>query len=92
MKKIGEGSKTISCSSETRKDSSECWKKRRHKEKGEMPEMERFVDFWGGIWETEERTPNIPWMEEIRRELNEKINQVKEFNITFEKLKKEVAK
>ena len=30
-------------------------------------------------------------MEEIRRQLNEKVNQVNEFNITFEKVKKEVA-
>ena len=57
-----------------------------------MPEMEKFVDFWGGIWEREERTPNMPWMEEIRRQLNEKVNQVNEFNITFEKVKKEGGK
>ena len=54
---------------------------------GEMPEMEKFVMFWGGIWNREERTPNMPWMEEIRRQLNEKVNQVNEFNITFEKMK-----
>ena len=53
---------------------------------GEMPEMEKFIEFWGGIWEREERTPNMAWMEEIRRQLNEKVN------ITFEKVKKEVAK
>ena len=35
---------------------------------GEMPEMEKFVEFWGGIWEREERTPNMPWMEQIRRQ------------------------
>ena len=27
---------------------------------GEMPEMEKFVEFWGGIWEREEVTPNVP--------------------------------
>ena len=54
--------------------------------------MEKFVEFWGGIWKREERTPNMPWMEEIRRQLNEKVNKVNEFNITFEKVKKEVAK
>ena len=27
---------------------------------GEMPEMEKFVEFWGGIWDREERTPNMP--------------------------------
>ena len=59
---------------------------------GEMPEMEKFVEFWGGLWEREERMPKMPWMEEIMRQLNEKVNQVNEFNITFEKVKKEVAK
>ena len=59
---------------------------------GEMPEMEKFVAFWGGIWEREETMPNMPWMEEIRRQLNEKVNQVNEFIATFEKVKKEVVK
>ena len=58
---------------------------------GEMPEMEKFVELWGGIWEREERTPNMPWIEKIRRQLNEKVNQVNQFNISFEKVK-EVAK
>ena len=31
-------------------------------------------------------------MKEIRRQLNDKVNQVTEFNITFEKVKKVVAK
>ena len=39
----------------------------------------------GRYLEREERTPNMPWMEEIRRQLNEKVNQVNEFNIIFEK-------
>ena len=34
----------------------------------------------------------MPWMEEIKRQLNEKVSQVNEFNITLEKVKKEVAK
>ena len=42
--------------------------------------------------ERQERNPYMPWMEEIRRQLNEKVSQVNEFNITFEKVKKEVAK
>ena len=52
-----------------------------------MPEIEKFVGFWGGIWggggggrererEREERTPHMPWMEEIRRQLNGKVSQV----------------
>ena len=29
------------------------------KHEGEMPEMEKFVKFWGGIWEQDEPTPNM---------------------------------
>ena len=62
--------------------------------------MEKFVKFWGVIWERErererereERAPYKQWMEEIRKQLYEKVSQVNNFNITFEKVKKEVAK
>ena len=58
---------------------------------GEMPDMDKFVEFWGGIWEQNERTPNMPWMKEVKRELHEKVGVVSEFTITDESLKKEVA-
>ena len=51
---------------------------------GEMPEMDKFVDFWGGIWERKERTPYMPWMEEIGRRLRQKINSVNDFTVTFQ--------
>ena len=62
------------------------------KHEGEMPEMEKFVEFWGGIWEQNEPTPNMAWMEEVKAELNEKANIVSEFGITEEKLRKETSK
>ena len=34
----------------------------------------------------------MPWMEEIRRQLNEKVNLVNKFNSTFEKVNKKIAK
>ena len=40
----------------------------------DMPGMEAFIKFWGGIWGREKRTSNMPWMEKIRRQLNEKVN------------------
>ena len=30
-----------------------------------IPEIEKFVESWGGIWEKEERTPEVPWMEKV---------------------------
>ena len=62
------------------------------KHEGEMPEMEKFVEFWGSIWEQNEPTPNMPWMEEVKAELSEKANIVSQFEITEEKLRKETSK
>ena len=55
---------------------------------GEMSEMQRFVEFWGGIWEQNEPTPNMPWMEEVKAEVGERANLVSEFAITDENMKK----
>ena len=53
---------------------------------GSMPGMEKFVEFWGGIWERRERMPNMLWMEEVKKQLNEKVNIVQEFEIENESL------
>ena len=62
------------------------------KHEGEMPEMDKFVEFWGDIWEQNEPTPNMPWMEEVKAELNEKAKIVSQFEITEEKLRREASK
>ena len=48
---------------------------------GKMPEIEKFVEYLGGIWE---KTSNMPWMEEAKRLLGEKITVINEFNIDTE--------
>ena len=62
------------------------------KDEGEISEMETFVEFWGGIWEQNETTPNMPRTEEVKAELNEKANIVSEIGITEEKLRKKTSK
>ena len=62
------------------------------KHEGEMLEMEKFVEFWGDIWEQNKPTPNMPWMKEVKAELNEKANIVSQFEITEEKLRREASK
>ena len=59
---------------------------------GAMPEMDKFVQFWVGIWEKDDRTPNMPWMEKIQEKLKEKIASVKEFEITENGLISEIKK
>ena len=65
MEKNGDGSKTISFFRTLEGEEAH---------EGEMSEIETFFEFWEGIWEREERKPNMPWMEEIKRQLNEKVN------------------
>ena len=42
-----------------------------------IPEMDKFVKFRWGIWEKDDGTPNMLWMEKIREELKEKITGIK---------------
>ena len=62
------------------------------KREAEMHKMQRFVEFWGGIWEQNEPMPNMPWMEEVKAELGERANLVNKFVITDENMKKEISK
>ena len=48
--------------------------------------MEKFTEFWGGIWEKEEVTPMLPRMDNVKEELKASINTVKEFTIEEERL------
>ena len=59
---------------------------------GEPPRMEKFVEFWAGIWEKDEKTPEIPWMEKVKIELREKVQNVNEFTITENKVVAEIRK
>ena len=54
---------------------------------GTLADVEKFVKIWGNVWEKTEITRNIPWMEEVKRYLGEKITVTNEFD---EKAKKEI--
>ena len=51
--------------------------------KGEPPAMERFVEFWGGMWEEEKIAIEQPWMEKIKK-LRKKIRDVQDIEISEE--------
>ena len=59
---------------------------------GQIPKIEKFVEFWGGIWEKEERTPEMPWMEKVQEDLTRKIKKGNVFDITWKSLTKESNK
>ena len=50
--------------------------------RGEIPDMEKFEEFWGGIWEDETKTPNRKWMNTVAKKIREKVKNVQEFTIT----------
>ena len=53
---------------------------------GQIPSIDAFVDFWGGIWEERGETPKQTWIEEIKKEIREKV-EVKYFTIDEARLK-----
>ena len=55
------------------------------KREGDMPEMQRFVEIWGGIWEQIKPMQNLLWMEKVKAKLAERANLVSEFAIVNER-------
>ena len=41
--------------------------------------MDKFTEFWAGIWESEEKTTLQPWMEKVEKKIRAKVTNVKEF-------------
>ena len=54
--------------------------------------MEKFVEFWVGKWGKDEKTPEMPWMEKVKVELREKVQNVNEFTVTENKVVAEIRK
>ena len=62
-------------------------KANREKErKGKVPEMNKFVQFWAGIWEDETSTPHRRWMRTVEENIRAK--SVEELMINEKKLYK----
>ena len=62
------------------------------KHTGKTPGAEEFVEFWGAIWESQEKTNQQPWMENIRKKIEGLVTSVKEIGVTEEKLKKVIKR
>ena len=59
---------------------------------GNVPDINEFFEFWGGIWESEKVTPIRPWVAVVANRLKEKVVDVKELNATEEQLVKIIKK
>ena len=48
--------------------------------------MDKFVEFWAGLWEAEKHTDLQPWMIKIREQLQKKIRDVKNFEVSAQQI------
>ena len=48
--------------------------------------MDKFINFWGGIWEKDEKMPVVPWLEEAREAMKAKVHKMEQFTIKEEVL------
>ena len=58
----------------------------------QRPQSDKFLKFWGGIWEMEHRTPKTSWMEKVKTVLEKKVRNVREFNIQRINIRTEIMK
>ena len=49
--------------------------------KGTFPSIERFVTFWGGIWEDDTKTPKRKWMQTVANRMKDNVTQVEEMTV-----------
>ena len=54
--------------------------------KGKVPKIEKFVEFWAGIWEDKTTTPYRKWIKTIAEKIKAKVTNVEELQITEKKL------
>ena len=59
---------------------------------GKTPVAEELVKFWSAIWESMEKTNQQPWMENIKKKLEELVTSIKEMEITEISLMKIIKK
>ena len=65
--------------------------KKLKKHVGRLPSINKFTDFWAGIWKDDSKTPVTKWMKEIEKRLREKVKSISELKVT-EKDLQDVAK
>ena len=54
--------------------------------KGKVPEMDKFVQFWAGIWEDETSTPHRIWIRTVAEKIRAKVTDVEELTANEKKL------
>ena len=56
------------------------------------PGMDKFTDFWGGIWEDDEKNAYQPWMIEVKQKIKQKMENVREFIVSKDNIARVMKK
>ena len=54
--------------------------------KGMVSSIDRFVTFWGGIWQGDTKTPKRKWMQTVANKIKDKVTQIEEMTVDMGKL------
>ena len=60
--------------------------------KGKVPEIDKFEEFWAGIWEDDTQTPYRKWIKTVAKKIGEKVTNVHALVIDEKKLCETVRK
>ena len=64
----------------------------KQEQKGKVPNIDKFVNFWAGIWEDGTTTPHKEWMRTVAQKIREKVRDIVEIEISEESLHATVRK
>ena len=59
---------------------------------GQTPNIEKFVNFWAGVWEDDSTTTHRKRMEKIKQKVKERIRRVEDLRISEQELGKMIKK
>ena len=60
--------------------------------KGMVSSIDRFVTFWGGIWQDDTKTPKRKWMQTVANKIKDKVTQLEEMTVDVRKLQHTMKK
>ena len=59
---------------------------------GELPEIEKFEEYWSSIWEKIGHTPTRPWMKKMEEEIRTRVREPLIMELTLDELRKTIKK
>jgi hypothetical protein len=56
------------------------------------PDMDKFTEFWSGIWEDEAKTKDAEWIERIKKKMLAKVKDIENFEVSKNMIRETVCR